>query len=151
MPKLIGVIAVLAVAAVAFIGFQYGLSANDDPSDNIKTSDDNVVSVYEIDQFNGTEDRSIQVKAGEAFSVKLRSNPTTGYGWVAGDHDGSISVKSEYVTDKHEPGMVGVGGTETFTITCSESGDYILELEYKRSWENVDPISKLILHIACSD
>ena len=151
MAKIMGVAAVMLVVILAFAYVHGGTDPDGESSAISKTSDDEAGSVImDIGNVNGTEERSIQIKVGEKIELSLRSNPTTGYGWVVMDHDSSISVDSKYATDAHEPEMVGVGGTETFSIVCSQSGDYTLELEYKRSWESVDPIGKVILHIACS-
>jgi predicted secreted protein len=91
----------------------------------------------------------IIVKANEPFKVKLAGNPTTGYSWVLKNLD-EISaspiieqLSNNYITDEHEDGMVGVGGTFVFEFEVNEDAcDQTLPklvFSYERSWEKDTP------------
>ena len=68
---------------------------------------------------DGTE---VTVKVGEKLVVELPSNPTTGFAWTVAD-DGPLAQvgEAEYASDA-KPGVVGAGGTETFTFEAKEAG-----------------------------
>jgi predicted secreted protein len=67
--------------------------------------------------------------------IELDANATTGYEWIYHfKKDGIISLEdSEYITDKHEPGMVGVGGVQKFIFKGDKKGKTEINLEYKRA------------------
>lgn len=73
------------------------------------------------------------------LTVRLRSNPTTGYQWSykIGDPVSVEEVTSEYVEDQHEDGMVGVGGTWvcSFRVITKEDRKTDITFTYGRSWE----------------
>jgi len=82
---------------------------------------------------------SVTVKAGDIVQVKLRSNRTTGYSWaeIKDKTDAKIlkSYGGNYEVNAHPEGMVGVGGTETFTFTAVAPGRTGIALGYARPWE----------------
>ena len=82
---------------------------------------------------------SVTVKAGDIVQVKLRSNRTTGYSWAEiKDKTDAKVLKSDggnYEVNAHPEGMVGVGGTETFTFTAVAPGRTEIALGYARPWE----------------
>lgn len=69
-------------------------------------------------------------------SVELKSNPTTGSSWKAEIADEKIAVleKDEYVQDKAEPEMTGVGGTQTLTFKILHEGKTQINLVYGQQW-----------------
>ena len=60
--------------------------------------------------------KPLTLKSGEdKFSVRLSSNPTTGYMWVLRHWPKWIQPKGhKYTENKHKPGMVGVGGRDVW-------------------------------------
>ena len=73
------------------------------------------------------------------MTYSLPSNPTTGYDWTAFVLGGS-SVKiddseGEYVQAPNTDDMVGVGGTQHFTLDAVEAGDSIVRFVYSRGFE----------------
>jgi inhibitor of cysteine peptidase len=81
---------------------------------------------------NGT---AITAQAGQQLVVELPSNPTTGFMWVVAE-SGPLAQKGEAAYESPaKPGVVGAGGTETFTFTAEKSGTGTLKLEYRRPWE----------------
>ena len=85
----------------------------------------------------GADDTAISVKSGEAFTISLEANLTTGYEWTAvvGDETVLVLDKSEYVADEAAEGVVGTGGTEVFTFNALKSGKTSIEMVYQQSWE----------------
>ena len=87
--------------------------------------------------------KEIKVKLGQTFTLKLPSNPTTGYSWflLTGPSPWA-SVSRKYAQSPARPGMVGVGGTETFTFKATSVGAGYLRLFYARPFEEkLDPES----------
>ncbi len=71
------------------------------------------------------------------ISIELKSNPTTGSSWKAEIADEKIAIlkSDEYVQDKAEPGMTGVGGTQTLTFKILKEGKAQINLVYGQQWK----------------
>lgn len=87
--------------------------------------------------------RAIEIVAGQQLSVRLPSNRTTGFGWLVAD-PGVLkqSGESNYEASQTPPGLVGAGGTETFTFKADTAGSGRLALEYRRQWEKGVPAER---------
>lgn len=84
----------------------------------------------------------VEVGEGQRFTVRLPSNATTGFRWVVAEL-GPVTQVGESVYDApQDPGVVGAGGTETFTFKNGASGSGELRLEYRRPWEKGAPAEK---------
>lgn len=78
---------------------------------------------------------------GQRVTVALASNPSTGYRWALTDSVGGALVQDgepAYVQDVSAPGMVGVGGRETWTFQAALVGSGTLRLVYRRPSEPDD-------------
>ena len=78
-------------------------------------------------QFTADDDEStVNLKAGESFTVKLDGNPATGYEWAL-DTDSSSGVEPvgepEYTSDSR---AIGSGGKYVFTFKAKQSGKHTL-------------------------
>jgi predicted secreted protein len=75
-------------------------------------------------------------------TIKLASNPTTGYSWypsVPLERNPFISVTSKYEAD--ETDRMGASGFQVWEITGNNPGKTSITFEYKRSWEKeVKPV-----------
>lgn len=86
--------------------------------------------------------RVVDIGAGRQFTVRLPSNATTGFRWVVAD-PGPVTLIGEPVYDAPaSPGVIGAGGTETFTFRTGDAGTGELKLEYRRPWEKDVPAEK---------
>jgi predicted secreted protein len=85
--------------------------------------------------------RPVAVKAGQTFTLRLRSNPTTGYIWQLAEplNEHIICfIGQEYRMDKTD--LVGAGGTEIWTFRAVGAGETRISLKYVRPWEqNIAP------------
>ncbi|MDD4957495.1 MAG: protease inhibitor I42 family protein [Candidatus Omnitrophica bacterium] len=81
------------------------------------------------------KDAEISVPAGAEFTVKLDSNPTTGYLWegVIGDGRTLKFVKEEY--NRSETDRVGVGGEQVFVYKAIGPGPTNIRFSMLRPWE----------------
>ncbi|MFC2056875.1 protease inhibitor I42 family protein [Chloroflexota bacterium] len=78
----------------------------------------------------------ISPTVGQEFVIALDSNPTTGYNWEVIHEEDMLSLeKEEYDPDKTEPGLVGTGGTQYYHFKALKTGETIIVVTYKRSWE----------------
>ncbi len=102
------------------------------------------------DKDNGT---TADIAAHAKFAVQLRENPTTGYSWNASTGSGLTVLSSAYQEDRHAEGMVGVGGTRTWILQATGSGDQMFAAVYRRPWEAVtgnESAYTLTIHIVPS-
>ncbi len=86
------------------------------------------------EQENGTTGT---IAANTRFAVTLAENPTTGYLWNASTSNGLTILSSDFQENKHAEGMLGVGGTRTWVILASGTGNQTFSATYLRSWEPV--------------
>ncbi len=97
---------------------------------------------------NGSE---VTLKVGDTFEISLAGNPTTGYQWMLMTNTEPVldhADDPEYVPDEVDKGVVGSGGTCTFTFEALEEGQVDLELGYMRVWESVPPIETYTLTVS---
>jgi predicted secreted protein len=89
------------------------------------------------------EDKIIEVKNGENFTVKLEGNPTTGYSWLLANEEeiaasGVVEkVKEDFIEGEHKDEMDGVSGTFTFEFKVNNAcGIKLPKLSfvYKQPW-----------------
>jgi inhibitor of cysteine peptidase len=81
--------------------------------------------------------KSIDVAAGQEFTIALQSNPTTGYDWhPVVDEQYLTLVKKDYKQNDHtgKP-LVGSGGTDYFVYKALKAGETNITFTYYRSWE----------------
>lgn len=80
---------------------------------------------------------------GQALSVSLPSNGTTGYSWsVAAFNEGVLTRGEPFGqerTDAHPAGMVGVGGQTHWRFIAAAPGETSLTFTYARPWEKDTP------------
>lgn len=88
--------------------------------------------------------KTVKLAVGKPLVIRLPGNPTTGYSWRTAKITGEAVAAAgdpKYQVDAHAPGMVGVGGTFTFTFNAAKQGKAVINLEYVRPWEKgVAPI-----------
>ena len=91
--------------------------------------------------------KQVTLKVGEQTLIHLQGNPTTGYGWDVESKPDGVEITTDYVSDAHPPGMVGVGGVYHVTVkaTGACSGDVVLG--YKRPWEQKASLQSFTLRV----
>ena len=80
----------------------------------------------------------VEVAAGGAVILTLRSNPTTGFSWTKADKVNSSILKqekNEYKQNANPGGMVGVGGRTTIVYRAVKPGTAKIDLTYMQPWE----------------
>ena len=120
------------------LGLTLALVACQTPTNLNKPAMPNTIDEKKTD--NQSTERHVAV--GETFTISLSSNPTTGYSWMLTkplDKNHLELVSNTYVSDKHPVGMVGVGGTETWTFKALKAGKAQIDMANTRSWEKATP------------
>jgi inhibitor of cysteine peptidase len=76
-----------------------------------------------------------QIEIGDKITVKLCSNPTTGFQWGY-EMSGDNAIKEED-HDFEEPNgdVVGASGTEVWTFEGTAEGTTVVLMEYSQPWE----------------
>lgn len=86
---------------------------------------------------------AVTLDKGGKLTVRLASNPTTGYSWRVARMDAAVLRQDgEPGYAPTAPGLVGAGGFEMFMFTALRAGETELVLEYVRPWEK-NPAAKL--------
>ena len=84
---------------------------------------------------------TVEVKAGDEFSVNLCSNPTTGFQWLeevensAPDVVAQISHEFGEAPEKGKPAPLGNPSGQIWTFQALKNGTSTLSFEYSRNWE----------------
>ncbi len=96
--------------------------------------------------------RRIEIRAGARFTVALRANPSTGYGWEVVE-TGAPVVRQvgdpTFVEDNRE---AGAGGTITFAFRAERPGTASLKLAYARPWEkDKEPADTFAITVAVTE
>ncbi|MFA6035610.1 MAG: protease inhibitor I42 family protein [Candidatus Micrarchaeia archaeon] len=87
----------------------------------------------------------LNVRTGSHFSVKLYSNPSTGYTWNIDVSNSSVVEYLGYDADNcagTTPGIVGAGCDMDYKFVANELGSAKITMRYARSWETgVAPVN----------
>ena len=109
--------------------------------------------IFSLD--NKQDLNEFDVKEGDEFFIKIHGNPTTGYAWYLNENSNRDNLlalnlnennsSTNYETDPHESGMVGVGGNYYFKFKGLKTGQYNLLFVQKRAWENYNIAERFVL------
>jgi|GEM_PF-1559109 len=75
------------------------------------------------------------INTGGYATLKLSSNPSTGYGWEIEQSEELLDIKSE-MRRLAPPDIVGAAEEEIITFTPVKAGEVKVTLRYRRSWED---------------
>lgn len=78
--------------------------------------------------------KTITLTKGQVVKVQLDENPTTGYRWEPSVSSGIRITDDSYAASAS--GRMGAGGTRTWTMKVTGTGNQQFEASYKRSWES---------------
>ena len=85
--------------------------------------------------------RTFELRTGEVVRIRLRSNPTTGFGWEFRTPEaGAVALdKNVFVPPENKNGMVGVPGAHELVVRAVKPGCAELRGVYRRPWEKREP------------
>jgi len=89
------------------------------------------------DQFNENHHAKSEFQAtvGDTITVKLCSNPTTGFQWKYETIGKIVLQETDHEFVPPEGKVEGAAGKETWTFEAVEKGTTELRMEYSRPWE----------------
>lgn len=80
--------------------------------------------------------------------VTLKGNRTTGYSWALSGYDAKLlkPISYRYISDKHAPGMTGVGGVSTWIFDVLPAAHTVPQVTtitwvYGRPWNTAGPVN----------
>ena len=79
----------------------------------------------------------VTTKVGRPFTVRLGSNPSTGYAWHLSPDDHVEVVEETF--EGPDGDRVGAGGTQVFTLRAVRTGKAMLTFVHRRAWERDTP------------
>ncbi|RDI48738.1 hypothetical protein AQULUS_08980 [Aquicella lusitana] len=114
-------------------------------SNNNKTDQKN--TVYTEDKQNITVDR-----AHPEFTIKLKSNPTTGYAWFLREYDANLISPVKHSFQKPEQNLMGAPGYEIWTFRVKPQGFLVpqqttIRMIYARPWQGADSSTQLVFRV----
>ena len=89
------------------------------------------------------QSKTIETQTGEAFTITLKANLTTGYQWQLAKpaEEGAVQlISSEYSADK--TGLAGSGGKQVWVFKALKAGKSNIAFQYVRPWEKDSPPEK---------
>ena len=87
----------------------------------------------------------------DSVTIELKGNPSTGYTWEAVLSDENIVEVSKDVKYLGANGMVGAPSMFYFTVRSVSTGNTVLTLEYKRPWEEKEPLETKVYNITVDE
>jgi inhibitor of cysteine peptidase len=96
--------------------------------------------------------KTIELNVGEAFTVTLEGNPTTGYNWELVATEGAVVEQVGEPEFDSDSNLVGAGGSITLNFKATNPGRQTLELVYRRSWEeDVAPLDTFAVNLVVEE
>ena len=106
------------------------------------------------EKYTYTEDKqNIIVTADHPeFSLKLKSNPTTGYAWLLREYDANLIVPVKHHFQKPSQTLMGAPGFELWTFKVKPEGFIVpqqttIRLLYARPWQGADNATQLVFRV----
>jgi predicted secreted protein len=85
---------------------------------------------------HGTDRRVLR---GEAFTIELEGNPSTGFTWEISEVD--LRILAPVGAPRFRPsGRLMGGGTTRFRFVAERSGETMVVLSYRRPWAPAEPL-----------
>lgn len=81
--------------------------------------------------------KSVEISNPGSLTVKLGSNPTTGYQWEEAEISNTSVVAQasrDYVAPE-DTGLVGAGGNEVWVFSSKAAGSTTIKFSYGQPWE----------------
>ncbi|EKD69977.1 MAG: hypothetical protein ACD_46C00685G0007 [uncultured bacterium] len=102
-----------------------------------------------------TEDKTnIAIDANrQTFSIKLKSNPTTGYSWFLREYDAKLVSPIKHHFQKPTEKLIGAPGFEIWTFRMKSAAfivpqQTIIRLIYARPWQGAESSTQLVYRIS---
>ena len=97
---------------------------------------------------NATDEFDVDIRLNKSFTVKLPTNPSTGYRWYWEKGVGTRivdSLRRKYIGD--QPARPGTGGEDCWTFKGIQKGTCTLHFVYKRPGLGQSPAQTKAIHV----
>ncbi len=92
--------------------------------------------------------KNINIAAGKSFTIKLPSNPTTGYNWNMKCKEKNKITLEAYEYHPSRSNLTGSGGVEQWRFKAVQKGKAIVHFSYARPWEkNIPPVDHKVFNV----
>lgn len=105
-------------------------------------------NIYEEDK------QSISVAASQPeFTLKLKSNPTTGYSWYLREYNANIIAPVKHSFEQPTRELIGASGFELWTFKVKPAGftvpqQTVIRMVYARPWQGNDSSTQLVFRVS---
>jgi inhibitor of cysteine peptidase len=85
--------------------------------------------------------KDVELAVSGTLTVKLGSNPTTGYSWgdaVIGDTNKIAEATHQFIEPTGDEAIVGAPGQDVLTFDGKATGTTTIKISYSRPWEGGD-------------
>ena len=88
--------------------------------------------------------KAMRVPPGKIITISLNANPSTGFSWqlVSISDKNILKFVKKYFSQAAGKEMAGAGGIENWSFKTLKSGQVVVVLEYRRTWEKNVPAAK---------
>jgi inhibitor of cysteine peptidase len=117
-------------------------AANTDTSSNAAAN-----SIYTEDKLN------IMVAPGQPeFTIKLKSNPSTGYSWFLREYDNTLITPVKHAFQQPTKGLIGAPGYETWVFRVKQAAFIVpqqttIRMIYARPWQGSDSSTQTVFRV----
>ena len=136
-PYSIGLLTMAATLALAMAAYSQETIKMTATNDNSMQAGTTNISDKTEEYLNPGE--PIKVKVGQRFTIRMESNPTTGYGWQLSKDLDNIIVLITNTFIPPDSKLCGAGGHELWTFKAVEQGQTNILMKYVRPWEKDQP------------
>jgi inhibitor of cysteine peptidase len=116
-----------------------GCASEKEASNSSTPTPTNQTVAITLDEFSANNSmlKYVETTYPGTVTVKLGSNPTTGYSWAVTEivHPEVIEQMSNNYVGPTATNIVGAGGTEVWVFNTKDTGLAIIRMSYSRPWE----------------
>lgn len=87
------------------------------------------------------------------FTIKLKSNPSTGYAWFLREYDAELLIPVKHEFQQGDKKLIGAPGYELWTFRVKPVGFVVprqttLRFIYSRPWSNSDSSTQVVFRLS---
>ncbi len=113
-----------------------------------------LVAAYDIPVYTEANRQIVQNANQAEFTIRLDSNPSTGYSWFLKPCDPNYIkvVQHQYIANTNKS-LIGAGGVEMWRFRLSKMAlttphIFNIEFVYARAWENKPGVKTVVFQVA---
>ncbi|MEK7652572.1 MAG: protease inhibitor I42 family protein [Patescibacteria group bacterium] len=135
------------IAVIVILGLMFFPNKNVDTKSNELNQQNDISNAKNLQ--NIQRKNYVEIKNRRNFEIPLKSNPTTGYSWVAKFDENYIElINKNFVQQNSDKQIVGAGSTEVFQFKALKTGETKINFYYLREWEiDIVPIDQKVFDV----